>query len=1120
MKSHIIFLIFSISIFNFSYAEDLDLMFSHLTTEKGLSSNTVHCIYQDSKGFMWFGTDDGLNLYDGYEFSIFKYNSKDTNSLSSNSVFGILEDSKDQLWIAAASGVDVYIREQMSFRHIPFVDEYNPSQYESYTRAIIEDHDGNILIANTNGIFIYDTLKKGFVRFLKDIPNYGSLQQEGIRALLIDRNKRIWIGSLGYGLYCFDMNKKQVIASTNVKGAIHISDRIYSIAEDVNGDIWIGSDNGIFIIKSDLSEINTLRNSRGLRSVNIRNIYVENDERIWIGTDGGGLYLYHKSTDSFTSFVSDEFDNYSINNNSVHSIWKDNQGILWLGTYQGGVNFAPIDSKLKFRHIKNEKGNSNSLAYNAVSAFHEDSEGNLWIGTDGGGLDYFNTKTKIFKHYVYNPDNPNSISGNSILTISEDNDRNIWIGGYLLGFNVINRKTGTIKRYKHDPHNSNSLNNDDVRDILICEDNTVWIATNGGGLNKYDPETNRFIHYRQGNNNAIVNDWCLKIYEGIDGRLWIGTYGGLSIFNPKDNTFQNYAKNNDPGSLSNSWVYTFAEDKAGNMWVGTANGLNIFDRETQLFSTILTTEGLSNEVINGILIDNSDNLWLSTNRGISKFNPSDTSFRNYDVNDGLQGNQFIHGSCFKSGTGEMYFGGLNGYNAFYPDSIQDNLFKPDVYLTDFLIFYHGANVNIPGSPLTKSITNSDKIVLTHDQSVITFKYAALNYLNPEKNQYKYILEGSEKEWNDVGTRREATYTNLKPGDYVFKVKASNNDGLWNENATSIKVIILPPWWNTLLFKILIIVLIISSVVGYYFFRINTLKKGQIQLERVVENRTREIKEKSKVLSKQAEELSEINALMEERQQKIEEQTEELMTQKEELEKVNKHLKELNSTKDKFFSIIAHDLKNPFNTILGFSELLVKNYDTLSEEKKRNFSEAIHTSSENVFNLLENLLQWARSQTNSINFEPVTFNLNQIVEENIDLLKEMHQKKKIKVYYHTVENFNVFADRNMINTVIRNLLSNAVKFTNEEGEIWINLNRKKNNILIDIEDSGIGIAEEEKTKLFRVDVHFSREGTGGEMGTGLGLLLCKEYVEKNRGKLWVESEIGKGSIFHFTLPKAS
>lgn len=1037
--------------------------------------------------------------------------------------------------------MDIFSRELKSFRHVPFLEIDLYEKYESYTRAIIEDHKGNILIANTNGIFIYDTSGQGFRRFLKDITDYGTTQQEGIRDLLIDRSNRIWIGSLGYGLYGYDLNKKEVIASPSLRKGISIHDKIYTLAEDHEGEIWVGTDNGVYIIESDLSSVEPLpvNSASELIVKNIREIYFENGNRIWIGTDGEGLCLYNRDEKTLKNYVQDDFNSYSINHNSVYSIIKDKQGILWVGTTQGGVNYAQVDREKKFYYIKNETGNPNSLALNIVTSVFKDREGNLWIGTDGGGLDMYDQKRKIFKHFVHKPGSKNSINGNSILCITEDETGNIWVGGYLMGINIIQKRTGLITGYRYDPENASSLSNDDVRDILIENQNTIWIATNGGGLNKLNPETGIFSHFSEGGNNSIVGNWCLKLYKDRYGNIWIGTYSGISIYNSKDNTFRNFEKSNDPSGLSNAWIYTLAEDKSGDMWIGTANGLNYYNRITGKFTKFLSSDGLPNDVINGILLDVNHNLWLNTNKGISKFNPGDTTFQNYDQSDGLQGNQFIHGSYYKNAEGRMYFGGINGLNVFDPDSILDNTYLPPVYLTDFLIDYREVAIGERNSPLKRSITESEKITLTHKQSVFTIKYTALNCINSEKNQYAYMLEGFDKDWNYIGTRREATYTNLNPGVYTFRVIASNNDGYWNKEGTSVLIEVLPPWWKTWVFRLFLVLAILRIAIGFYIYRINILQQQKIQLERIVKERTRELQEKSTMLAQQADELSEINTileenqqqikqqaeglaeankLLEERQRHIEEQTEELLAQKEELEKANQHLAELNTTKDKFFSIIAHDLKNPFNTILGFSELLSENYLKLSEDKKQNFAQIIFKASKNVFNLLENLLLWVRSQTDRVKFEPSEIELNSLIVENISLLQEMSQHKNISIQFSITDTFTAYADRNMINTVIRNLLTNAIKFTGSAGTIRVDMLNENGFVHVRVADSGVGISPEEIGKLFRVDVHYTKEGTDGETGTGLGLILCYEYIMKNKGKIWVESKPGKGSTFHFTLPQ--
>jgi signal transduction histidine kinase/ligand-binding sensor domain-containing protein len=1143
MKFRYTFIIVLLLLFQLLSARGDKLYFNHLTTSNGLSNNFVHYIYQDHKGFIWFGTDDGLNLFDGYDIKVFKNSTKDPNSLSSNSVFEILEDSKGQIWIAASNGVDIYDRQSLSFNHIPFFDSVAGISYESYTRAIIEDTDGNILIANSSGVYIYNTERHAFIRFLSGITSYNNSLNEGIRTMLIDRNNRIWIGSLTQGLFGYDLKRQQVVAASTENSGIRITDKIFTLAEDSDGNIWVGTERGLYSINANLSIVEHKyldASGRYPNSNNILKIYIEDKSHIWLGTDGGGLILFDTKNNTLIPYIVNEFDKRSINNNSVRAICRDKQGILWLGTLQGGINYAQLEPLKNFTHIKSEKGQENSLCYDAVSVFYEDSHERIWIGTDGGGLDLYDPKTALFKHYTYNPESKNSINGNSILAITGDRTGDIWIGGYLSGINIIDPLTGQIRGFKNIPGRENSLSNDDVRDILFDKNDNVWIATNGGGLNIFDQQQRTFRHYHEGNTNAIASNWCIKLFMDSRGLIWIGTYGGLSICDPKTMTFTNYFKSNTPGGLSNNWVYSFAEDKKGNVWIGTANGLNYFNWDSKKITKILSTDGLPNEVINGILIDKNEYLWLSTNKGIIRYNLFDSTFKVYNTDDGVQGLQFIHGAYMKSHSGEMFFGGLNGFNTFYPENIRDNTYIPDVYLRDLLIFFKEADVNIAGSPLKKSIETAGEVDFNSKQTLFTFKYAALNYISPAKNQYAYMLEGFDKEWNNVGTRREATYTNLNPGKYTFRVRASNDDGIWNLKGASIKVVVLPPWYKTWVFRISLVLFIIFLIVAFYLYRVSSLKQQKIQLEKLVRKRTSEIEEKNKELSKQATELSEINTLLEERQQQIEqqaevmseantlleerqqqieEQTEELLTQRDELEKVNIHLQELNTTKDKFFSIIAHDLKNPFGTILGFVELMYMNFDKMTDEKKKDFIKIIYTASQNVFNLLENLLLWARSQTNRIKFEPVVFNVTEQINENITLLKEMYQRKNISLAFNQSEPAQVFADKNMINTIIRNVISNAVKFTPNGGEISVTLSNSEDFTTISVKDSGIGISIGDIDKLFRVDAHSSREGTAGETGTGLGLILCKEYIDKHKTRIWVESTEGKGSTFFFTIPAA-
>jgi ligand-binding sensor domain-containing protein/signal transduction histidine kinase len=1102
-----------------SAAQENELEFTHLSTDNGVSNNTIHSLIQDHMGFIWIGTDDGLNRYDGYEFLNFKHNTRDSTSLSSNTIFRIMEDSKRRLWIAGSTGIDIFNHETMTFKRIPLSDSTGTLYYSSYTRAILEDHDHRILVANTNGIYRFDEKMKIFRSVSIDVPSYGTTQQEGIRSMHVDKHNRIWIGSVGYGLFAYDPVNKKIVVSPEKSKALNFSNRIFSIAEDEKGDIWLGTDKGIYIVRSDLSEIfplSRLISSESTSVGDVMDIKIYDDD-VWIGTDGHGLIRYNRNSGKVIRFLHDNIKTNSLGNNSVRTILRDNQGLLWVGTLYGGVNFAQLRKTKQFSLLRNETGDPNSLSYGVVCAIYQDSRSNLWIGTDGGGVDHYTADYRKLENYSYQPGSKSSINANAVLTIDEDSQGRIWIGGYGLGLNVIDPVTKRIQGFQHDPENSNSLSSDNVWDIYIDKNDIVWIATNEGGLNRYDITGDRFKHYFEGPDNTVVSNWCIKLYPDSKGELWIGTYNGFSIFNTDRETFRNYTSATKTGGPSNNWIYTFAEDSAGNMWIGTATGLNYFHRDTEKFEVFDQNQGLPNEVINGILIDSHQNLWISTNKGLAKFNPDGPVVKSYDKLNGLQGDQFIHGAYYKSKEGRMYFGGQNGLSYFFPDSIGTNNFKPPVYLTDLMLNFREVVIGAKGSPLRKSISEIETLVLTHLQSTFTIKYTALNFFNTSKNQFAYRLYPYDKDWIYVGNRREATYTNLDPGTYVLTVIASNNDGIWNEEGASLTIKILPAWWDTLLFKIIVSVLLVVLVIFLSLLRVRNLKTQKLNLEYKVERRTSEIREKNALLKEQATKLNETNVQLEERQQQIEEQAEELQVQKEELEIVNENLKELNSTKDKFFSIIAHDLKNPFGTIIGFAELLRDRFEVLENNKKKTYISAIFDAASNVYNLLENLLDWARSQTDRIQMSPAPIKVSEIIEANLQLTAEMSMGKRLSITQNIQGNLIVYADFNMIHTVVRNLLTNAIKFTTEDKNISITAQITGNMVQVAVKDEGVGISENDLKKLFRVDQNLSREGTKGESGTGLGLILCKEYITKHEGKIWAESEEGKGSVFYFTLP---
>ncbi len=671
--------------------------------------------------------------------------------------------------------------------------------------------------------------------------------------------------------------------------------------------------------------------------------------------------------------------------------------------------------------------------------------------------------------------------------IAEDRDHNIWIGTWDAGLNKYDRKSGRFIHYMPDSKDPSGLSGKTIYKLSIDHNDILWISIYNTGIDLFDVKKKEVVkRIRSGVNQrkSISGDNSWFFFEDQDNKMWVCTQNGLNLYDSLTGTFRVfYFPDNDIGA--------FYKDRTGNLWVGTnTKGMFRCDEEGNIINTYDITNGLPNNRIHAITEDNQGNLWISSNSGISRFERSAGKFRNYSKEDGLQGDQFYQQSFLKTRKGEIYFGGYNGFNSFNPDSMEDNRFIPPVYITDFMIFNKPVIYATPGSQFPKHISQEKEIRLNWRQSVFSFSFAAINYNHPKKNQYKYIMEGFETEWNNTdASRRYVTYTNLDPGTYYFKVKATNNDGIWNENETSLRIIILPPWWATWWFRTIVFSIIAFILAFFFYSRMNRLKNQKIRLEEQVAKKTYELTQKQEMILQQDEDLKESN----------------------------KKLTILNATKDKFFSIIAHDLKNPFNSILGFSELLIEDFKELTEDKKLEFIEAIHDSSRRIYVLLENLLEWASTQTGNIRFHPEVIDMEEVFETNYALIKNKFEEKGIRFNMELPDNTKVFADYNMISTVIRNLMGNAIKFT-ENGEVRAAIRPVDSHMEISISDSGLGIPHKVQERIFEIDHKKSTSGTRGEKGSGLGLLICREFVLKNGGELFVKSEEGKGTTFTFTVPR--
>ncbi len=850
-------------------AQISDLKFEHLYD--GLSQSSVRCILKDSKGYMWFGTYYGLNKYDAYGFKIYKYDQKDPGSLSGNRISCIFEDHEGIVWVGTyLEGLNAYNRETDSFIHYRNNPNDPASLSSDFIRTIFEDSKGNLWIGTLNGgMNLFERAGKSFKHFQKNPTDKNSLQNNDIFSIIEDREGKLWIGTNGGGIHLFDPEAKSFsyFKYTNDNPMNLNANNFGKILKEdkKGGDIWIGtSGEGIWFFdkyEHTFKNYSFGKNKQGLNHQIVTDIYQDESGNLWIATDGGGINVLDPVKETYTYIQNDPDDNNSISNNQVYTIYRDDQDIIWIGNYNGAINIYNKNLS-KFSLYRQSNRNKNSLSFKSVLSFCEDYEGKIWIGTDGGGLNLFDRERNLFKHFKHDENNPNSIGGNAVTKVYEDKRKNLWIGTYAAGLIRYDRGKNKFVSYLNNPIDDRTINSNNVWVIFEDSRNNLWIGTLDGGLNLYDRDKNTFRHYmhQEGDDNSISHNTLMVIYEDRKGNLWIGTEGGgLNKFNRDLQKFTRYVHNPDqPDCIPNNDVKSILEDSDGNLWIGTAGGgLSLLDRETDKFKTITVENGLPSNAVLAIIEDNQHNLWLSTNNGLCKFNPKKNTFRNYDISDGLQSNEFNYSAFLKSSKGELYFGGLNGFNIFNPSEIADNAHIPPVYITDFLIFNKPQNLLCKGSPLQKDISETCQITLSYKQSVFSFEFAALNFTSANKNQYAYKLEGFEDNWNYIGNRRIATYTNINPGEYVFRVKASNNDRIWNEAGDYISIKITPPFWQTWWFKMLSVIAVLAIVYSIYRIRVRSIKKQKENLEQQVKERTQELNERNTELSQSKKETDDI-----------------------------------------------------------------------------------------------------------------------------------------------------------------------------------------------------------------------------------------------------------------------
>ncbi|WP_298369488.1 two-component regulator propeller domain-containing protein [uncultured Lutibacter sp.] len=1081
------------------------ISFDHLSTKNGLSQNDVNAIYQDNQGFMWFGTHDGLNRYDGYKFTVFKPNPNDEFSINSNLVWKITGDENDNLWIGTTGyGLNYFDKSSEKFRQFRHNEDDVNSLSSDYIRDIYLDRQNRLWIGTKEGLDMIDVTKNHdslvFHHFKPNLDNFIENQgSNAISCIFQDSQDRILVGG-ARGIYKLSRDKMGANYFQVINKSIGINNiQVRDISEDSFGRLLIATVNNLHI-----SYLNNEKPKKNKIPLTSANYIIENGENLWIGGNEGLFYFKNDDKNAVPKLLNHfKYDPKSsissLSKNLVTSLFIDNTGIVWIGTNGGGVNIFDPESK-QFNLVQ-KNSNPSSLSNDNIRAIFEDSNGYLWIGTEGGGLNML----KKEDNDNYNKfTNLNKINRPFAITeIAQGNKKLLLVGGQ-----------SSPGIFQIDITQPRSFSENDltrffngipsVFSLLEDSNKNLWIGTYSGGVyrcliygNNYEYKRDILSH-NINQPNSIANDIIRDIFEDSKGDIWFGTGNGLSRLTKnealkKNPEFINYKnKKNDSTSLSHNYVLTIFESSKGDIWIGTfGGGLNKLiassNPERDYFKNYSEKNGLPNNVIKGILEDDEGNLWLSTNKGLSKFNPTTEVFKNYDSNDGLQNDEFGELARFKKRNGEMIFGGVSGFNTFFPDKIKDNSIKAETVITGFSIFNKpiGINEEINGRViLNKSINEIDQIDLKYSENSFSFEFAALHYAAPLKNQYAYKLEGFNEDWVFTSSdKRFATYTNLEPGIYTLKVKASNNDGLWDETPIELKINVIPPFWRTNTANGIYILLFFLAMIGFRRFTIiRSTKKHQLELEHFEKE---------------------------------------------------KH-EEIHRLKLEFFTNISHEFRTPLTLIKGPLEYLQKNWRNVDPTKVEEQYNLMHKNTNYLLRLVNQLLDFRKMDKGKMSLKVGNSDLIEFIKVVGEPFQFLSKKKAVNFKIKSkLKSLKCWFDPDAVEKIMNNLLSNAFKFTPSQGNISILISdgadfevpkelEQKNNledfVVIEVKDSGRGIPKHRIKFIFErfyVDRDVRRVNSEG---TGIGLAFTKKLVELHQGSIDVISEQKKGTSFVIYLPK--
>jgi len=1095
--------------------------FKQLAGKDGLSNSNVNSVIQDSIGFMWFGTSEGLNRFDGSEIKVYRNAPKDSLSLCNNNVESVYEDSNGRLWICTTNGLSLFNRHQNNFTSFQSDPNNNHSLSNNYVRQVLED-DGLLWVATLGGgINLLNLKTHNFKHYRHNPDNRNSISHDWVWVMFKDSRNDLWFGTMGEGLNRLDRSTGTFERYQFSEGdaALNIIRCIYEVSESefllgTNGGlVRFNITNGAFHVYEPDTD-----NPNSISGGHVRDIFKDSSGKLWVASQYG-LNIYNEAEDRFIR-ISDNFTSKnSLSSEEVWDIGEDNQGTLWFATFNGGVNYTNLNQN-QLKYWNYDPYDPNGLSDRSVLAFEENADGTLWIGYDRGGFSLFDRERGTLKTYKNDQDDTNSLSSNNVLSLELDGNGQLWSGTWGGGLNKLNQQ-GQITRYVAPGYYYKQWH---IWDILEDSKERIWMAS-FTDVNRLDVKSNIFKAYQKkiGNLDSISYNSAYHIYECSDSSIWVGTTSGLNSYNEKSDDFTFYPYRTMDGIKLNSYtVYMVVEDDFDRIWIATSeHGLNRLNKDSGNFMACTTKEGLSSNAIYTVQNDQKGNLWLSTSMGLSKvsFNKEGEiqSILNLDTSFKIGNSNFNVGASFESSTGELFFGCNNGFIYFNPDSIQSNNHKPKVVFTGFQIFNEEVQVSsskLGKATLKQDITQTDYIELHHNQSIFTIKYAALSYISSDKNTYAYMLEGLEEDWNYVNNKRYATYTNLDPGEYIFKVKAANNEGVWSEKEARMTIVIIPPYWKTWWFRLVFILLIVSLVYLLFKLRLKYLQDHKALLVRKVKERTGELNVLNSRLESQFGEIKDQKEELEKHKYHLEELVSERTS---ELEKAKFKAEESDRLKTSFLSNMSHEIRTPLNSIVGFSTLL--RTPDLSINERDDFVQIINSSSETLLQLVDDILDLSLIESNQLKVNIQKVDINKELNLIYQTLKTNMESEKIKFYFENnveKENLIILSDIHRIKQILVNFINNAFKYTSE-GYVKFNVAKEGSYLIFSVIDTGIGIAQENLDIIFERFRKIEEDNTKLYRGTGLGLAICKYISDMLGGSIGVESTFGEGSVFYFSLP---